>query len=78
MSEKFLLGIDAGTSMVKAVVFDLSGQEVACVGKGLSIEIAKPGWAEQDMDYTWEAARETIRRSLEKYKLGSSDIAAVG
>ena len=78
MSEKFLLGIDAGTSMVKAIVFDLSGQEVACVSKRLSIEIAKPGWAEQDMDSTWEAVRETIRRSLKKYKLASENIVAVG
>lgn len=78
MSEKFLLGIDAGTSMVKAIVFNLAGQEVACVSKRLSIEIVKPGWAEQDMDSTWEAVRETIGRSLKKYKLASSDIAAVG
>jgi len=64
--------------MVKAIVFDLSGQEVACVSKRLSIEIAKPGWAEQDMDSTWEAVRETVGRSLKKYKLASQNIAAVG
>lgn len=64
--------------MVKAIVFDLSGQEVACVSKRLSIETIKPGWAEQDMDSTWEAVRETIARSLRESKLASSDIAAVG
>lgn len=78
MSEKFLLGIDVGTTMVKAIVFDLNGQEVACVSKRLSIEIAKPGWAEQDMDSTWQAVRETIGRSLKESKLASHDIIAVG
>lgn len=78
MSEKFLLGIDAGTSIVKAIVFDLTGREVGCASKRLSIEIAKPGWAEQDMDSTWDAVKETIERSLKKSKLASPNIAAVG
>lgn len=64
--------------MVKAIVFDLNGQEVVSVSKKLSIETAKPGWAEQDMDSTWEAARETIGRSLKDSKLASHDIIAVG
>lgn len=64
--------------MVKAIVFDLNGQEVVSVSKKLSIETAKPGWAEQDMDSTWEAARETIGRSLKESKLASHDIIAVG
>ncbi len=64
--------------MVKAIIFDLTGQEVACASKRLSIEIAKPGWAEQDMDSTWEAVKEAIGRSLKKYKLASSNIVAVG
>ena len=64
--------------MVKAIVFDLAGREMACASKGLSIEIAKPGWAEQDMDSTWEAVREVTAASLKKCKLASSNIVAVG
>jgi len=78
MSDKFLLGIDAGTSMVKTIIFDLSGKEKVSVSKKLSIETAKPGWAEQDMDFVWEAVKETIQKSLKRNKLASSNIAAVG
>lgn len=78
MSEKFLLGIDAGTSMAKTIVFDLEGGEVVSASRRVSIETAKPGWAEQDMDFVWEAVKQTIRESLKKSKPASSNIAAVG
>lgn len=78
MSEKFLLGIDAGTSMVKTIVFDLDGREVVSASRRVSIETARPGWAEQDMDFVWEVVKQTIRESLKRGKLASSNVAAVG
>ncbi len=64
MWEKFLLGIDAGTSVVKTVIFDLEGQEISFSSRRLSIETVKPGWAEQDMNEVWQAVRETIQEGL--------------
>ena len=78
MSEKFLLGIDAGTSMAKAMIFGLDGEEIASASRRLFIDTAKPGWAEQDMEAVWKTVRQTICESLGKGKLGSSNIAAVG
>ncbi|MFQ6067683.1 MAG: FGGY-family carbohydrate kinase, partial [bacterium] len=78
VSEKFLLGIDAGTSVVKAIIFDEQGEEVSSSSRRLSIETAKPGWAEQDMNEVWQAVRETIQESLKKSPLAVSNIAVVG
>ena len=64
MSKKFLLGIDTGTSVVKTVLFDLEGQELSFSSRRLSIETAKPGWAEQDMNEVWQAVREMIQEGL--------------
>lgn len=64
MSEKFLLGVDAGTSVVKAIIFNLRGEEVSYSSRRLAIETAKPGWAEQDMNEVWQAVREMIQEGL--------------
>lgn len=43
------LAIDAGTSLIKAVIFDASGDEQLVVRRPASISSPRPGWAEQDM-----------------------------
>ena len=51
---QFLLGIDLGTTGLKAVVFDLQGRPR---GKGFATNpyLARPqGWAEQDPETYWE------------------------
>lgn len=78
MKKEFLLGIDAGTSLVKAVIFDVEGKEVALSRKKIAIETPRPGWAEQDMDRVWEAVKETIIESVRKAKISPSSIAAIG
>lgn len=78
MSEKFLLGIDTGTSVVKTLIFNVEGEEVSFSSRRLSIETAKPGWAEQDMNEVWQAVKETIQESLKKSDLAASNIAVVG
>ncbi len=78
MSEKYLLGIDAGTSVVKSVVFDFNGREVALSRQRVPVETPMPGWAEQDMEKVWEAVKKTIAESMMKANIPSSSIAAIG
>lgn len=78
MTEKFFMGIDAGTSIVKSVVFNGQGREIAISRRKVPIETPRPGWAEQDMDLVWDKVKETIREVLQQSKINPSHIAGVG
>lgn len=55
------LCLDAGTSLVKAVVFDDDGEAVATAHRPTGVARPQPGFAEQDMVEVWEAAAATMR-----------------
>ncbi len=59
-TEPRLIALDAGTSMLKAVAFDLAGQPVAIESRPNRYREAPGGLAEQDMAQTWEDAAATI------------------
>ena len=77
MAVSYLLGIDAGTTVVKSVVFDLAGNEVSKGGQGIRILHPKPGWAEHDMDEVWAAACNGIKAALAEGKIDPRDIKGV-
>ena len=49
------LCIDAGTSLIKAVLLDENGRELATARKNVPIARPQPNQAEQDMHAVWEA-----------------------
>ena len=59
-----LLGIDVGTSLIKAVVFDANGGEQGLGAKKVEVRSPRPGWAEQDMEAVWEAVASASREAL--------------
>jgi sugar (pentulose or hexulose) kinase len=61
MLDRYLLGIDAGTSVIKSVLFDVRGGEVAVARREMPVRHPHPSWSEVDMDRVWELARETVR-----------------
>ena len=61
-----LLGIDAGTSVIKVVAFDLKGNQIAVAAKANHYEILSNGGVEQELDRTWTDTLEVIRQILEK------------
>lgn len=54
------LGIDLGTSEVKAVVIDTSGTLLALAGSALEVTRAHPRWSEQSPARWWQAACDTV------------------
>ena len=48
-----MLGVDIGTSLIKAVVFDLEGQSVGVGTATAVLDSPQPGWFQQDMDVVW-------------------------
>jgi erythritol kinase len=60
MNRDVILALDAGTSMLKAVAFDLTGTPVAIESRPNRYREAPGGVAEQDMAQTWDDAAATI------------------
>jgi xylulokinase len=58
------LGVDVGTSGVKAILVDTSGDVLASAITPLQLSTPQPGWAEQDPDAWWAAAAAAIRTVL--------------
>lgn len=55
------LGIDVGTSGVKAMLVDVRGDVTASAVTPLTLSTPHPGWAEQDPDAWWAATVTSVR-----------------
>jgi sugar (pentulose or hexulose) kinase len=75
---RFLLGIDAGSSMTKAAVFGGDGTEIASSTHRVVLQRPQAGWCETDPVAAWEAARTAIKGALEQAGINGNDIAAIG
>lgn len=75
---KALVGIDLGTSATKTVLFDFEGNVIASESREYPMVQEKNGWAEQDPELWWQAAKETIGGVISKSGIDSGDIAGVG
>src|SRR6185312_8183600 len=58
---RYVLGIDLGTSSLKAVLVREDGAVCGSVTRAYPIDVPRPGWAEQDPEAWWGAAREAIQ-----------------
>lgn len=61
-SQPLVIGIDAGTTRIRVIAFDLSGRIVAAASEPTPINHPQRGWANQDGERTWEAAVRSLRR----------------
>ena len=77
MSE-FLLAIDAGTTSIRAILFDRDGRACATAQQEFTQHFPQPGWAEQDADEIWATTLIVIRRVLAEAMIDAARIAAVG
>ena len=78
MSDKYLLGIDLGTSGTKTVLFQQDGTPVASSTVEYPMSQPENGWAEQAPEDWWNAAVQTISTVLRKSGVNPADIAALG
>ncbi|EFO32023.1 xylulose kinase [Roseibium sp. TrichSKD4] len=66
MSHKdLLIGIDAGTSVIKAVAFDLTGREVAQAVRRNTYTSLPNGGVEQNMERTWSDTAAVLKELTE-------------
>lgn len=71
-----LLGIDCGSSAVKAAVYDSSGVQVAGTSVHLPHQSPRPRWVERDVDSLWSRTASAIATVLER--VDATKIVAVG
>ncbi|MBQ8653401.1 MAG: xylulokinase [Clostridia bacterium] len=76
--DKYLLGIDIGTSGCKVALFRPDGSAAAQSTGNYPVEYPHPGWAQQHPDMWWEAACGCIRRVLEESGADPAQIEGVG
>ena len=64
MAADHFLGIDVGTSGVKAVLVSAAGDVAASATAALRLSTPHPGWAEQDPEAWWGATLAAVRQLL--------------
>jgi xylulokinase len=67
-----LVGLDVGTTGVKALAITPDGEVVASAEEGYGLSTPQPGWSEQDPEDWWQASQDAL------YRLGADDTAAIG
>ncbi len=73
-----LIGLDSGTSMVKAVAFDVDGRLLASTSRPNSYTTLPNGGVEQDMRRTWDDAAAVVRSLLDAHPGLTTRVAALG
>ncbi len=64
VSEPLLVGLDVGTTNIKAVVVDRTGQTRAIASVAQVIEYPRPGWAQHDPERIWNLCCEVLRSAI--------------
>jgi len=72
MAQKILIGIDIGTSSIKAVAIDPAGKLVAEASSSMNVMVERPGWSEQRPEDWWTGTCAVLRQIVES--LDSPDV----
>lgn len=74
----FFLALDAGTSAVKAALFDSAGHQLAAAGAEYRLEYPYPDWVELDPEVYWQATQTAIATVLRRSEVDPEAIPAMG
>jgi erythritol kinase (D-erythritol 1-phosphate-forming) len=77
MKDAVLIGVDAGTSVIKSVAFDLMGRQLAVTAIANSYSTLPDGGAEQDMSRTWVDAAATLKQLADQIPNLASRLIAI-
>lgn len=73
-----LLGIDVGTSGLKALLLAPSGRLLGTALVTYPLDIPRPGWAQQDPGLWWDACGKAVRQLLARTGVTPGRIAGIG
>ncbi|MFS8053079.1 carbohydrate kinase [Rhizobium sp. BR 317] len=77
-NDPIIIGIDAGTSVIKAVAFELSGRQIAAASARNQYTMGDDGSATQPLDRTWSDCVSALRGLVEKVNDLAARTAAIG
>jgi len=72
------LGIDLGTSSIKVVLIDSSGEICSSATVPLTIQHKYPRWSEQEPEEWWKATKTAIQKVLQPSDIDPQCVAAIG
>lgn len=79
---QFLLGLDIGSSSIKACIVDAQTGKTVATAQSPSEEMVmlavKPGWAEQDPELWWTHLVLSVKACLQKVGAKSDQVSAIG
>jgi glycerol kinase len=75
---KYILAFDAGTTSVRAIVFDQEGRIQSLAQKEIRQIFPKPGWVEQDPQEIWFTQMSVAVEALGRARIRPGDIAGIG
>ncbi|HVH47514.1 MAG TPA: FGGY family carbohydrate kinase [Labilithrix sp.] len=78
MGSARLLGIDIGTTGVRAAIFDEVGALLADASVPCLFEAPEPGWAEVPAERWWRATQSVLATLAEKSTLSLADVTGIG
>ena len=78
MSDHLYIGLDAGTSLTKAAIFDLAGNQLAEAQHRTTVLRPHPGWSELDPAEAWKAALDVLARVVRESGVDISRIRVIG
>ncbi|WP_370229438.1 FGGY-family carbohydrate kinase [Cognatishimia sp.] len=76
--QKYILGLDAGNTVIKAVLFDLHGRPLATQAMGCTSTSPHPGHVERDLDELWRNAQSVIADCIAQAAVDAHDIIGLG
>ncbi len=78
MTGALYIGLDAGTSLTKAAIFDLGGRQLGEAQRRVAVHRPHFGWSELDPRETWNAALDVIGRVVRESGVDPARIAGIG
>lgn len=78
MDEDCILGVDAGTSKIKAVIFNLKGEELFVEEKNNNVITKSGAWNEQTMNLLWKEFCTIVKNIISKNCINPKKILGVG
>ena len=72
------IGIDLGTSELKALLLDAQHRIVASVGEPLTVQQPQPLWREQDPADWWAACDRALQRLRDQHPAAMAQVQALG
>jgi xylulokinase len=77
MQNKYLIGVDLGTSGTKAALYQVDGKLISDASVEVPLHYPKPGTVEQDNEDFYSSAAQTVRMCIESSGVDPKEIAAI-